>query len=110
VNFVLLLSRGSAKASFAIVLGFCNSRLSKWRRAFKPSIMIANVFAIMIEAPKGINTTSIHHFCAYALVDATWQWAYKHAHCTRFGQQSFLLWLNLVRFHSRKPIFRGFLN
>ena len=31
---------------------------------------------------KGINTTSIHHF-------------------------SFLLWLDLVRFHSRKPIFRG---
>jgi hypothetical protein len=31
---------------------------------------------------EGINTTSIHHF-------------------------SFLLWLDLVRFHSRKPIFRG---
>ena len=31
---------------------------------------------------KVANTTSIHHF-------------------------SFLLWLDLVRFHSRKPIFRG---
>jgi len=31
---------------------------------------------------EGINTSSIHHF-------------------------SFLLWLDLVRFHSRKPIFRG---
>jgi hypothetical protein len=40
---------------------------------------------------KGINTASIHHFCAYALVDATRQWACKHARCTRFGQQSFLL-------------------
>jgi len=40
---------------------------------------------------KGINTTSIHHFCAYALVDATRQWAYKHARCTRLGQHSFLL-------------------
>ena len=34
---------------------------------------------------KVANTTSIHHF-------------------------SFLLWLDLVRFHSRKPIFRGTLN
>ena len=40
---------------------------------------------------KGINTISISHFCAYALVDATRQWACKHARCTRFGQQSFLL-------------------
>ena len=40
---------------------------------------------------EGINTTSIHRFCAYALVDATRQWVCKHAHCTRFGQQSFLL-------------------
>ncbi len=55
---------------------------------------------------KVAKTASIHHFCAYALVDATRQWAYKHAHCTRFGQQSFLLWLDLVRFHFRKVIFR----
>jgi hypothetical protein len=111
VNFVLLLRLNSAKASFAVVFGFCNSRHSKWQRAFKPSIAIANVFAIAIEAPKRMPKASIqpsklgcatltlhgfHHFCAYALVDATRQWAYKHAHCTRFGQQSFLLWLDLT--------------
>ncbi|OIP53706.1 MAG: hypothetical protein AUK31_01200 [Fibrobacteres bacterium CG2_30_45_31] len=59
VNFVLLLSLNSGKASFAVVLGFCNSRHSKWRRAFKPSIMIANAFAIMIEAPKLMPKASI---------------------------------------------------
>ena len=56
---------------------------------------------------KGINTASIHHFCAYALVDATRQWACKHARCTRFGQQSRLLLLDQFDFVSRKPIFRG---
>ncbi len=59
VNFVLLLSLNNAKASFAIVLGFCNSRVSKWRRAFKPSIAIANLFGIMIEAPKWMPKASI---------------------------------------------------
>ena len=59
VNFVLLLSLNSGKASFAVVLGFCNSRHSKWRRAFKPSIAIANLFGIMIEAPKWMPKASI---------------------------------------------------
>ena len=59
VNFVLLLSLNSGKASFATVLGFCNSRLSKWRRAFKPSIAIANLFGIMIEVPKWMPKASI---------------------------------------------------
>ena len=44
VNFVLLLNLNSAKKSFAVVLDFCNSRLSKWRRAFKPSIAITTSF------------------------------------------------------------------
>jgi len=64
VNFVLLLSLNNVKASFAVVLGFCNSRHSKWRRAFKPSIAIANLFGIMIEAPKWMPKASIQSVLA----------------------------------------------
>ena len=42
----LLPSLSNGKASFAAVFGFCNSRLSKWRRALKPSIAIVNSFTI----------------------------------------------------------------
>ena len=54
-----------------------------------------------------LNLGDFGHFCAYALVGATRQWAYKYARCTRFGQQSRLLWLGLAQFCGRKPIFRG---
>jgi len=56
---------------------------------------------------KKANNTIISLFCAHALVDATRQWACKHARCTRFGQHSRLLWLDLAQFCGRKPIFRG---
>jgi len=50
-----------AKASFAVVLNFCNSHLSKWQRAFKSN---TTKQARWCNAP----LHGIHHFCVLALV------------------------------------------
>ncbi|MFA6836141.1 MAG: hypothetical protein WCR04_07025, partial [Fibrobacteraceae bacterium] len=56
----LLLCLNKVKASSAAVFGFCNSRLSKWRRALKPSISgseLVRYHDLSAEADaEGINT------------------------------------------------------
>ncbi|MCK9182244.1 MAG: hypothetical protein M0P13_05120 [Fibrobacteraceae bacterium] len=61
---------GNVKASFAAVFGFCNSRLSKWRRTLKPSISGSELVRYHDLRPEadaeGINTESIdasRHHC-----------------------------------------------
>ncbi|MFA6835328.1 MAG: hypothetical protein WCR04_02850 [Fibrobacteraceae bacterium] len=54
----------NAKASFAAVFGFCNSRLSKWRRTPKPSISGSELVRYQDLRPEadaeGINTESMY--------------------------------------------------